>query len=78
MPIHASQLLSRNMASLLDHLVEKEELEADGDDDGDEEEAKIKLELDFEDQITDEACVTHEGEVRQERVREALEGSENT
>lgn len=77
MPIHASQLLSRNMASLLDHLVEKEEPEADGDD-GDEEEAKIKLELDFEDQITDEACVTHEGEVRQERVREALEGSENT
>jgi NAD(P) transhydrogenase subunit alpha len=85
MPIHASQLLSRNMASLLDHLVEKEEPEGDSDDsdddednDGDEEEAKIKLELDFEDEITDEACVTHDGEVRQERVREALESSEKS
>ncbi len=90
MPIHASQLLSRNMASLLDHLVEKVESESDeddgddekddsgdGQDDGDEKEATIKLELDFEDEITDEACVTHEGEVRQERVREALEGSES-
>ncbi len=89
MPIHASQLLSRNMASLLDHLVEKEEPGSDGDDgdgedDGDEdrndgdEEATLQLELDFEDEITDEACVTHEGEVRQERVREAREGSEKS
>ena len=135
MPIHASQLLSRNMASLLDHLVEEiddddesdgendadggdgeqtddgegqdekasaedndgEGTETDGEgtdahgedkgdgdtgkaDDGgknkaDDDGKRIKLELNFEDEITAEACVAHEGEIRQERVREALEGS---
>ncbi len=107
MPIHASQLLSRNMASLLDHLVEEiDDDESDGEngggdgeetDDGegkttndkdkgkdgggesknkaDDDGKRIKLELNFEDEITAEACVAHEGEIRQERVREALEGS---
>jgi NAD(P) transhydrogenase subunit alpha len=96
MPIHSSQLLSRNMASLLDHLVEEvadddgEASDGDGGEgedegtegEGDKSEGKadddgkrIKLELDFEDEITAEACVAHDGEIRQERVREALEGS---
>jgi NAD(P) transhydrogenase subunit alpha len=61
MPIHASQLLSRNMASLLSHLF----------DDG-------ELELDFDDQITNDACISHEGELRHERTREALESSESS
>ncbi|MCY4087795.1 MAG: Re/Si-specific NAD(P)(+) transhydrogenase subunit alpha [Actinomycetia bacterium] len=47
MPAHASQMYSRNVMSLLGHLV------TDG-----------KLELDFDDQITNETCVTHAGEVR--------------
>jgi NAD(P) transhydrogenase subunit alpha len=59
LPIHASQLLSRNMVNLLSHLV---------DDEADE----PRLELDFEDQVTDETCVAHDGEVRG-RAREALE-----
>lgn len=48
MPIHASYLLSRNMASVLSHLV---------DDDG-------ELQLDFDDEITDGAVLAHDGEVR--------------
>jgi len=117
MPIHSSQLLSRNMASLLDHLVEEidddeEPAGENGADGGDGEQTdegesgdgqasaeegegknkdeggggkkkdddggkRIKLELDFEDEITAEACVAHDGEIRQERVREALEGSKS-
>lgn len=61
MPIHASQLLSRNMASLLSHLVDEE-----------------KIELDFEDQITNDACITHDGELRHEKTREALESAESS
>ena len=56
MPIHASQLYSRNVVSLVSHLV---------DDDG-------NLELDFEDEITDGVVVAHEGEVRHADAREAL------
>jgi NAD(P) transhydrogenase subunit alpha len=48
MPIHASYLLSRNMASVLSHLV---------DDDG-------ELQLDFDDEITDGAVLAHDGKVR--------------
>jgi NAD(P) transhydrogenase subunit alpha len=54
-PIHASELYSRNILSLLDHLI------ADGD-----------ITLDFEDQITADACLTHQREVRHPGVREAL------
>ena len=56
MPVHASQLYSRNVVSLVSHLV---------DDDG-------ELQLDFEDEITDGVCLTHEGEVRHAGAREAL------
>jgi len=48
MPIHASQLLSRNMTSVLSHLL---------DDDG-------ELHLDFDDEITDGAVLAHDGKVR--------------
>jgi NAD(P) transhydrogenase subunit alpha len=50
-PVHASQMYSRNVYTLLDHLI------ADGE-----------LALDFEDEITRETCVTHEGRVLKEPV----------
>ena len=56
MPVHASQLYSRNVVSLVSHLV---------DDDG-------QLELDFEDEITDGVCLAHDGDVRHAGAREAL------
>ena len=49
MPIHASYLLSRNMASVLDHLI---------DDEG-------GLRIDLDDEITAGAVLAHEGEVRE-------------
>ncbi|MBA3421033.1 MAG: NAD(P) transhydrogenase subunit alpha [Thermoleophilaceae bacterium] len=60
-PVHASQLYSRNVVSLISHLV------TDGDDDGGGE-----IELDFEDEITDGAVLCHGGEIRHESVRDAL------
>ncbi len=50
MPIHASHLLSRNVASVLAHLI---------DDEG-------KLQLDFDDEITAGAVLAHDGEVREQ------------
>ena len=44
MPVHASQMYSRNVLSLLNHLIREGELV-----------------LDFEDEITRETCVTHDG-----------------
>ncbi len=55
MATHASQMYSRNISSLLDHLVE------DGE-----------LNLDFEDEITRGSCITHEGRIVNERVRELM------
>ena len=54
-PIHASQLYSRNMLAFLRHLA------PDGE-----------LELDFEDEITNGACITHGGEIRHAPTIEAL------
>jgi H+-translocating NAD(P) transhydrogenase subunit alpha len=51
MPFHASQMYSRNVFTLLDHLIENGELV-----------------LDFEDEITRETCVTHDGRVLKEPV----------
>jgi NAD(P) transhydrogenase subunit alpha len=51
MPIHASQMYSRNVWTLLDHLIVESELT-----------------LDFDDEITRETCVTHEGRVLKEPV----------
>jgi H+-translocating NAD(P) transhydrogenase subunit alpha len=68
MPIHASQLYSRNMKTFVDHIVEDvSEEEAD--------EKDLQLNLDFEDNIIDTMCIVHDGEIRHEDIREALEGA---
>jgi H+-translocating NAD(P) transhydrogenase subunit alpha len=55
MAIHASQLYAKNVENLLKLLV---------NDDG-------QLNLDFDDEIVAGACITHEGEIKNERAREA-------
>ncbi|MEL6223389.1 MAG: Re/Si-specific NAD(P)(+) transhydrogenase subunit alpha [Cyanobacteria bacterium J06627_8] len=55
MPVHASQMYSKNLQTLIQLLV------SDG-----------ALTLDFEDDIVAGACVTHEGTIRSDRVRDAL------
>jgi NAD(P) transhydrogenase subunit alpha len=55
MPVHASQMYSKNLQTLVQHLAKDEDLV-----------------LDFEDDITDGACVTHGGDIRSDRVRDAL------
>ncbi len=57
MPLHASQLLARNVANLLLHLLK------DG-----------AITLDFEDEITKGCCVTHGGEVVNERAKQLVGG----
>ncbi|MFQ5846072.1 MAG: Re/Si-specific NAD(P)(+) transhydrogenase subunit alpha [Candidatus Methylomirabilales bacterium] len=47
MPVHASQMYSKNIVSFLLHLVRD-----------------TKLQLDFDDPITNDTCITHEGRVR--------------
>jgi NAD(P) transhydrogenase subunit alpha len=59
MATHASQLYAKNVQSLLDLLV---------DEDG-------GLTLDFEDEIVAGACITHDGEIVNERAREAAGAS---
>ncbi|MFQ5803472.1 MAG: Re/Si-specific NAD(P)(+) transhydrogenase subunit alpha [Candidatus Methylomirabilales bacterium] len=49
MPVHASQMYSKNISSFLLQLVRNG-----------------KLELDFNDPITNDTCITHEGRVRQQ------------
>ena len=55
MPVHASQLYSKNVTSLLQHLA-----------------PEGALKVDFEDEITKGTCVTHGGEIVNERVKEQL------
>jgi len=55
MATHASQLFSKNVENLLGLLIA---------DDG-------SLRLDFDDEIVAGACITHEGEIRNERAKEA-------
>jgi NAD(P) transhydrogenase subunit alpha len=66
MPIHASQLYSRNMYNLIGHITE----------DRSEDRNEKDLQLDFEDEIVAETCIAHGGEIRQEATREALEGTQ--
>ena len=61
MPIHASQLYSRNMYNLIGHITEERSEDYKG------------LKLDFEDEIIAETCIAHDGEIRQKAIREALE-----
>jgi NAD(P) transhydrogenase subunit alpha len=55
MAAHASQLYAKNVENLLGLLVDEEG----------------NLKLDFDDEIVAGACITHEGEIRNERAREA-------
>lgn len=70
MPIHSSQLLSRNMFNLIKHITE--------DTSEDKEEKTPELALDFEDEIMDKTCIAHEGEVRDESTREALKETDSS
>ena len=54
-PTHASQLYAKNLENLLGLLVTEEG----------------ELNLDFEDDIVAGACITHEGEIKNERASEA-------
>jgi len=56
MPVHASQLYSKNLTSLLQLLIKDK-----------------ALQIDFTDDIIDAACITHAGEIRNQRVKDALE-----
>ena len=68
LPIHASQLYSRNMYNLIGHVTEDK---ADEDSD----EKNLQLELDFEDEIIAAMCIAHDGEIRHDDIREALQGA---
>jgi H+-translocating NAD(P) transhydrogenase subunit alpha len=65
MPIHASQLYARNMHNLIGHIIEDRAEEKDEHD--------LHSNLDFEDEIIASTCIAHEGEIRDEATREALE-----
>jgi NAD(P) transhydrogenase subunit alpha len=65
MPIHASQLYARNMHNLISHITEDRAEEKDEHD--------LHPRLDFEDEIIAATCIAHEGEIRDEGTREALE-----
>jgi NAD(P) transhydrogenase subunit alpha len=65
MPIHASQLYSRNMYNLIGHITEDHSENKD--------EKDLHLDLDFEDEITAETCIAHGGEIRHGPTREALQ-----
>ncbi|RAQ41100.1 NAD(P)(+) transhydrogenase (Re/Si-specific) subunit alpha [Arthrospira sp. O9.13F] len=56
MPVHASEVYAKNLSALLKLMVTKEG----------------ELDLNFADDILDGACVTHGGEIRSQRVKEAL------
>lgn len=56
MPVHASQLYAKNVASLMQLLIKDK-----------------ALQVNFGDDIIDAACITHGGEIRNSRVREALQ-----
>jgi NAD(P) transhydrogenase subunit alpha len=58
MPLHASQLYARNVATLLLHLVKDR-----------------AVHLDFDDEITKGSCVTHGGEIVNERAKQAVAAS---
>jgi NAD(P) transhydrogenase subunit alpha len=58
-PVHASQMYSKNITTLLGEFVSKEGAVA----------------LDFDNDVIGPATVTHAGEVRNERVQQALQTS---
>ncbi|MFM7407161.1 MAG: Re/Si-specific NAD(P)(+) transhydrogenase subunit alpha [Cuspidothrix sp.] len=56
MPVHASQLYSKNISALMQLLIKDK-----------------ALQVNFADDIVDAACVTYGGEIRNQRVRDALQ-----
>jgi len=62
MAYHASQLYAKNMQSLLDHLIDEEG----------------NIQFDFEDQITKETTITHDGELVSPQVTGEEEDSEDS
>ena len=58
-PLNSSQMYAKNLLTLVQYLVKDKNLE-------------ISQQLDFEDDILNAACITHAGEIRNERVKEAL------
>jgi NAD(P) transhydrogenase subunit alpha len=56
MPVHASQLYAKNLTSLLQLLISKEKT----------------LQINLSDDIIDAACITHAGEIRNQRIQAAL------
>lgn len=58
MPVHASQMYAKNMQAFLALLIDKEG----------------KLTLDFEDEIVNGTCITHEGRIAHEATRAVMEG----
>ena len=62
LPLHASQMYSKNVQELLGHLYDEE---------------ANRLTVDFEDEITRECCVTHDGEVVHEATRDAIGTTSN-
>lgn len=56
MPVHASQMYSKNVSTLVQYLIKDS-----------------ALQLNFEDDIINAACITHAGEIRNQRVRDAIE-----
>lgn len=55
MPVHASQMYSKNISTLVQYLIK------DG-----------ALQLNFEDDIISSTCITHAGDIRDQRVKDAL------
>lgn len=55
LPIHASQLYSKNISTLLQYLVKEDQMQ-----------------LDFEDDIINSICLTYDGELRNQRVKDIL------
>ncbi len=60
MAVHASQLYAKNVESLLGLMVDEEG----------------NLKIDFDDEIIAGACITHEGEIRNERAKELAGASD--
>lgn len=56
MPVHASQLYSKNITALMQLLIKDK-----------------ALQVNFADDIVDAACITHGGEIRNQRVKDALQ-----
>ena len=59
MAAHASQLYAKNLENFIDLIT----IEEGG------------LDLDFDDEVVAGACLTHDGEIRNERAKSVVEGA---